>query len=104
MDLDKKIEKFIIDFYQNEKFVLQDNAEIKIYKMERDYFLDVFGVRFEISLDLNKPIKGLKETLDIIQNISDKQIAYITVKTISQDMIIYTDLDIEKVYGIINFI
>ena len=44
---------------------ISESTKINSFIMEREYFLDVFEIRYETSIDMNRPIKGLKETLEL---------------------------------------
>ncbi|RKS97844.1 hypothetical protein [Chryseobacterium defluvii] len=83
--------------------IILDSTKIDSFIMDREYFLDVFETRYEISLEINKPIKGLKETLDSFRASSDKEIKSTSINDSNFDIILYTDIHFNKVYGIVNF-
>lgn len=97
-----RIKEILNRYFDNE--IIFDTAEINSFIMDRDYFLDVFETRYEISIDLNRPIEGLKETLDAFNKSSAKEIQSTSIKDANINAILYTDPSFEKVYGIVNFL
>lgn len=82
---------------------IHDSTKIHSFTMEREYFLDVFEIRYENSIDLNKPIKGLKETLDSFVASSNQEIQSTSIQDTDIDIILYTDIHFNKIFGIVNF-
>jgi hypothetical protein len=82
---------------------IHDSAKIHSFTMEREYFLDIFEIRYENSIDLNRPIKGLKETLDSFVDSSNKEIQSTSIQDTDIDIILYTDIHFNKIFGIVNF-
>ena len=97
-----KIVDQVIELYYNQR-IPHDKLSINSFVMKKDYFLDVFSTRYAISLDLNKPIKGLRESLDTIKVLPDQEIQSISVVGDNIDLIIYSDINFNDVYGVLNF-
>ncbi|MCT3834892.1 hypothetical protein HZQ12_14170 [Elizabethkingia anophelis] len=92
----------IINKYYNDIFI-PDIVEINSFVMDREYFLDIFQVRYEISIEINRPIKGLEETLNTIRNICETKIQSTSIEGSNINLIIYTNSSFNEIYGIVNF-
>lgn len=86
-----------IDLSVNEKSIIDS------FEMNKEYFLDVFLIRHNISLELNKPIIGLKEVLDNVEKIKNDKILSTSIKTNNIDIILYSDESYLEFYGVISF-
>lgn len=95
------LQEIVNKYYKNTP--ISNTAEIHSFTMDREYFLDVFEIRYEISIDLKRPIKGLKETLNSFKASSNTEIQSTSIKDYNINIIIYTDLLFKKVYGILDF-
>ena len=96
-----RLNKILTKFY--DKKIVLDKKEINSFIMDRDYFLDVFETRYEISIEMNRPIKGLKETLDLFRESCSDKICSTSIKNSTIDIILYTDPFFDEVYGIVEF-
>jgi len=99
----KNLVELLNKYSQNSsQFSLKDISEG--YEMTTENFLDVYGTRYEISLDMGNKILGLKEVLQTISNINENKIKSFSVVNEKIDILVYTDLDITQIYGVIDFL
>lgn len=82
---------------------LKEDNFINSFEMDKKYFLDVFWTRYEISLDLNRPIFGLKEVLEKVEISKVEKILSTSIEINSAEFIIYTDKYFLEYYGLIKF-
>lgn len=82
---------------------LDGESFIDVFEMSKDYFLDVFWTRYEISLELNNPIIGLKEVLNNVEKTQNDKICSTSIKTNNIHIILYSDNSYLEFYGIVNF-
>jgi hypothetical protein len=82
---------------------LKENIFINSFEMDEKYFLDVFWTRYEVSLDLNRPINGLKEVLEKVERLKVEKIISTSIEIDGTEIIIYTDKYFLEYYGLIKF-
>lgn len=96
-----KLQEIINKYYNN--IIISETAEINSFTMEREYFLDVFEIRYEVSIDMNKPIKGFREALESFSASSDQKIQSTSISDIKINIIIYSDIHFNNIFGVLNF-
>lgn len=96
-----KFQKIVSQFYP--EIVLSNNAEINIFEMTREYYLDVFKLRYESSLERNIKILGLKETLENFERSNALKIKSTSIESQNYSLIMYSIPDFSEIYGVVNF-
>lgn len=96
-----EVQKIINNYYDD--IVISETAKISSFIMDREYFLDVFEIRYERSIEINSPIKGFKEALDNFRASTEQEIQSISISDFEINITIYTDVHLNKVFGVLNF-
>lgn len=97
-----RLQEIINSYYEN--LIITDDVKIESFSMNRDYFLDVFGIRYERSEEINKPIIGLKDVLESFTLSKVDQIQSTSVEGSNISLIIYTDVSYNDIFGVVNFL
>ena len=102
----KNLDKLKKLLFENEhilKFVsinLSDE-DYSSFAMTKEYFLDVFTIRLEINDDIGIVTKGLAKTIENIKEGKDRDVISHSIN--NGNFLIYTNKDITKILGFIDF-
>lgn len=113
--MDKKIESFLLKSNEVKKVLDENlvptNYQFSYFEMDREEFLDVFGIRLEISesrLDgkgMGNPVFGLRILVEnVLKSTSDENILCICVKMENEidSMAFYCNVSLTELYGYIK--
>lgn len=95
----------IKSIYKEELSAFLNDDNLMVYhsfEMEREYYVDVFGITLLNNDSMGIVIKGLKETVKAVEESDLSQILSHSLQLGKEDVLIYTDLLLTEILGIVE--
>lgn len=77
-------------------------SKYRSFKMDREYFLDVFGIRLSNNKAMGISIKGFEQTMSAFESSEAQEILSHSLELGNEEVLIYTDVDLTQIFGIIE--
>ncbi|MCW3463667.1 hypothetical protein [Chitinophaga nivalis] len=84
-------------------FINYNSLEYHWFEIERDQFLFVFKRRLKNSEMKKETIRGLKQIISSFELSGDELISSNTISTGDSDLIIYSNINITVLFGVLEF-
>ncbi|MFY0256507.1 hypothetical protein ACDQ55_21445 [Chitinophaga sp. 30R24] len=104
-ELKKLIDLVLISEYKDlllHFFEKVEGLEYRCIKMDREYFLDVFGIRLKSNRSMGISIRGFEQLMQTYEASSAMNILSHSIEIGNDSVLVYTDVNITKIFGVVE--